>query len=87
MEDHNNYSLSRQFDDSMFCANTDESAREDSSLVDLVKGYPHLYNESKDFKDVNKKNNSWEEIGRILNTRSIKYIFINIMFIMYYFPK
>jgi len=42
----------------MFCANTDESAREDDSLlVDLVKKYPHFYNKkSKDFKNVNKKN-------------------------------
>ncbi|EFN83652.1 hypothetical protein EAI_09671, partial [Harpegnathos saltator] len=41
---------------------------ENSLLVDLVKGYPHIYDkESKDFKDIIKRNNSWKEIGKILN--------------------
>jgi len=56
--------------------NTMTSREEDSLLVDLVKGYPHLYNkESRDFKDIIKKNNSWKEIGDILNTTGMEYIF------------
>ncbi|KAL0107400.1 hypothetical protein PUN28_008326 [Cardiocondyla obscurior] len=39
----------------------------DSLLVDLVKSYPHIYDkQNKDFKDIRKKNNSWQEIGNIL---------------------
>ncbi|XP_071555011.1 uncharacterized protein [Temnothorax nylanderi] len=43
------------------------SRDEDSLLVDLVKSYPHIYDKrSKDFKDIFKKNNSWKEIGEVL---------------------
>ncbi|GAB1869233.1 hypothetical protein CAJAP_10312 [Camponotus japonicus] len=73
MEDHNNYYLKRSENEENVCENriinTMTSREEDSLLVDLVKGYPHLYNkESRDFKDIIKKNNSWKEIGDILNT-------------------
>lgn len=49
-------------------------ADEDALLIDLVKDYPHLYNkESRDFKDILKKNNSWEEIAKILDAKGIKH--------------
>jgi len=52
--------------------------REDDSLVDLVKNYPHLYDkQAKDFEDTIKRNNSWIEIGQVLNATDIKYIFIS----------
>lgn len=51
------------------------SREEDSLLVDLVKGYPHLYDkQSRDFKDIKKRNNSWKEIGQILNATGTGYI-------------
>jgi len=50
----------------------------DLLLVDLVKNYPHLYDkQAKDFKDTIKRNNSWIEIGQVLNAIGIKYIFIS----------
>jgi len=51
---------------------------DDSLLIDLVKNYPHLYDkQAKDFKDTIKRNNSWIEIGQVLNATGIKYIFIS----------
>ena len=36
-------------------------------LVELVRGYPHLYvSSSRDFKDQLKKNNSWQAIAKEL---------------------
>jgi len=51
---------------------------DDSLLVDLVKNYPYLFDkQAKDFKDTIKRNNSWIEIGQVLNATGIKYIFIS----------
>lgn len=39
----------------------------DISLINLVRGYSHRYNKnSKDHKDKNMRDRSWEEIGSIL---------------------
>ncbi|KAM0728537.1 Transcription factor Adf-1 [Formica fusca] len=41
----------------------------DDVLINIVKGYPHLYDCScKDDRDVIKKENSWVEISKIMNT-------------------
>ncbi|XP_024884730.1 uncharacterized protein LOC112462895 [Temnothorax curvispinosus] len=71
-KDHDNYYAKRSEDEDENCNNNilyNRTSREDDSLlVDVVKGYPHLYDkQSRDFKDIKKKNNSWEEIGEILN--------------------
>lgn len=81
MEDHNNYFLNRREDEEEEEIRMESemlsgmsSREEDSLLVDLVKGYPHIYNkQSKDFKDIIKRNNSWKEIGDILNATGIVY--------------
>lgn len=47
----------------------------DELLIDLVKPYPHLWNkEDKDYKDLNKRDNSWEEIANIMQQPG-KYLF------------
>jgi len=81
MEDHESYYAKRSEDEDENYNNNilyNRTSREDDSLlVDLVKGYSHLYNkQSKDFKDIKKRNNSWEEIGEILNATGIGYIFL-----------
>lgn len=82
MEDHNDYYLKRKDDKEnesrmLNALNAMNSREEDSLLVDLVKGYPHIYDkESKDFKDILKRNNSWTEIGEILNATGIEHIFL-----------
>lgn len=39
----------------------------DALLIDLVRGYPHLYDKtSPNFKDSLMKENSWEEIAKIM---------------------
>jgi len=47
----------------------------------VVKNYPCLYDKQakdfKDFKDTIKRNNSWIEMGQVLNATGIKYIFIS----------
>lgn len=41
-------------------------------LIELVKNYPHLYDKKNcDFKDAVMKNNSWDEIGKVLNMAGI----------------
>lgn len=54
----------------------------DSLLIDLVRGYPHLYDKaSPNFKDSIMKNNSWEEIAKIMTwTRKHIYKFLHIIF-------
>lgn len=48
----------------------------DDILIDIVKNYPHLYDSScKDYRDVIKKENSWVEISKILDT-SRKFYFL-----------
>jgi len=43
----------------------------DELLIDAVRGYPHLYNSSmKEYKDVQMKENSWREIGLLMNMSS-----------------
>jgi len=43
----------------------------DELLIDAVRGYPHLYNSSmKEYKDVQMKENSWMEIGLLMNMSS-----------------
>lgn len=43
------------------------SSSGDSLLIDLVRGYPHLYDKSSpNFKDSIMKENSWNEIGKII---------------------
>lgn len=82
MEDHENYFSKRSEDeDESNIFNNRTSREKDSLLVDLVKGYPHLYDkQSRDFKDIKKRNNSWEEIGEILNaTGRIHSFFIPIL--------
>lgn len=51
----------------------------DSLLIDLIRGYPHLYDKSSpNYKDSLMKENSWKEIAEImLWTR--KYKFCNYM--------
>ncbi|KYN50251.1 hypothetical protein ALC62_06573 [Cyphomyrmex costatus] len=40
----------------------------DELLIDLIKSYPHLWNkEDKDYKDVNKCDNSWQEIATVMH--------------------
>lgn len=78
MDDNENY-YTKSEDEDENCSNNIPynkiSREEDSLLVDLVKSYPHLYDkQSRDFKDIKKKNNSWEEIGKLLNASGIKYI-------------
>lgn len=77
MEDHQNYFMKRSEDeDESNIYNNRISREEDSLLVDLVKGYPQLYDkQSRDFKDI-KKNNSWQEIVKILNATSTGYILL-----------
>jgi len=37
-------------------------------LIDAVRGYPHLYNSfMKEYRDVQMKENSWREIGILMN--------------------
>ncbi|XP_011637956.1 transcription factor Adf-1-like [Pogonomyrmex barbatus] len=44
-----------------------ENSVGDSLLTDLVRGYPYVYNKSPpNFKDSLMKENSWEEIAKIL---------------------
>lgn len=62
-EDHENYYAKRSEDEDENCNNnifSNRTSREDDSLlVDVVKGYPHLYDkQSRDFKDIKKRNNS-----------------------------
>lgn len=81
MEDHNNYFIKKRKNeedgDESRMLNAMTAREKDSLLIHLVKGYPHLYDkESKDFKDIIKRNNSWKEIGEILNTTGIEYIFL-----------
>jgi len=48
----------------------------DVLLIDLIKGYPHLYDKSlKDYKDQLMKEKSWLEISEIMQL-SGKYFFI-----------
>ncbi|KAM0726693.1 Transcription factor Adf-1 [Formica fusca] len=73
MEDHNNYFIKKRKNeedgDESRMLNAMTAREKDSLLIHLVKGYPHPYDkELKDFKDIIKRNNSWKEIGRILNT-------------------
>jgi hypothetical protein len=43
------------------------SSSGDSLLIDLVRGYPHLYDKSSsNYKDSIMKENSWNEIGQIM---------------------
>ncbi|KYN06626.1 hypothetical protein ALC62_02420 [Cyphomyrmex costatus] len=78
MSDHNDYFTyaDESQNESQILISSKED--EDALLIDLVKGYPHLYNkESRDFKDTIKKNNSWEEIAKILDAKDFankKYI-------------
>ncbi|KAG5329017.1 ADF1 factor, partial [Acromyrmex heyeri] len=47
----------------------DEERTFDDLLINVVKSYPHLYDTScKDYRDVIKKENSWVEISKVLNT-------------------
>jgi len=55
----------------------DEEKTFDDLLINIVKSYPHLYNTScKDYRDVIKKENSWVEISKILNTSGKFYLLI-----------
>ncbi|XP_018366778.1 PREDICTED: uncharacterized protein LOC108763540 [Trachymyrmex cornetzi] len=70
MSDHNDYFTyaDESQNESQILISSKED--EDALLIYLVKGYPHLYNkESRDFKDTLKKNNSWEEIAKILDAK------------------
>lgn len=43
----------------------------DELLIDAVREYPHLYNSSlKEYKDAQMKENSWTEIGLLMNVSS-----------------
>lgn len=54
----------------------DEDGSFDDILINIVKGYPHLYDCScKDYSDVIKKENSWVEISKIMNTSRKFYFF------------
>lgn len=47
----------------------DEDKPFDDLLINIIKSYPHLYDSSiKDYRDAIKKENSWVEISKILNT-------------------
>lgn len=40
----------------------------DSLLIELVEGYPHIYdNRNPEFKDVNKKEEAWNEIATAMD--------------------
>jgi len=81
MEDHYNYLKQNEYNkenENEAVLNAVSPREEDSLLIDLVKGYPHLYDkESKDYKDIIKKNNSWKEIGEILDATGIYRIYIS----------
>jgi len=51
---------------------TELNSEADSTLIDLVRGYSHLYAKNlKDFKDKNVRERSWMEIASILNCSGI----------------
>lgn len=54
----------------------DQDRNFDDILINIVKSYPHLYDSScKDYRDVIKKENTWIEISKILDTSRKFYIF------------
>ncbi|KYN03312.1 hypothetical protein ALC62_05844 [Cyphomyrmex costatus] len=55
----------------------DEERTFDDLLINIVKSYPHLYDTScKDYRNVIKKENSWVEISKVLNTSGKFYLLI-----------
>lgn len=53
----------------------EEDGTFDDTLINIVKGYPHLYDSScKDYRDVIKKENSWIEISKIMGTSRKLYL-------------
>src|SRR5580765_7708537 len=60
----------------------------DEILIDAVRQYPHLYDASlKEYKYIKMKENSWSEIGSIMNMSSkiyIRVIFFHFVFMTIY---
>ncbi|KYQ58420.1 hypothetical protein ALC60_02597 [Trachymyrmex zeteki] len=63
----------------------DKDRNFDDILINLVKSYPHLYDSScKDYRDVIKKENSWVEISKILDTsRKFHFLCLTMLTISY----
>lgn len=52
-----------------------EITKTDENLIVLVQKYPCLYDmESAEYSDQHRKENAWEEIGKIINLRG-KYFY------------
>lgn len=48
----------------------EEEEDKDVLLISIVRGYPHLYDrKKKDFRDVQMKENSWKEIGLVMDMK------------------
>ncbi|CAG9763539.1 unnamed protein product [Ceutorhynchus assimilis] len=72
MEDHRYYASPFQDDtENIFqeeVLDNSENRNFDELLIDMVKGYPHLYNKADtNFKDALMKENSWQEIANVSN--------------------